>query len=531
MLIEFVGNVITQPFGRLARQLPQQEVKVAHHGIDQAMQVLLGASAADVLIVHLTPHFFLAGDRDEAATAMMQAYCDAIGTFVTTNRAVAVVNTLAAPVRRLVGSDHVARLRLVAKLNEMLFECAERTNWVSVADVAGVLARQGHDKAISAANEAMMRMPYTSHALPALLDEYARVIRERFMVRKKVLLLDADNTLWGGVVGEDGAEGIQVDDQYPGILFRKFQAELLALRASGLLLALVTKNNEADVREAFEKRDMPLRWDSFAAIRANWDPKSANIASIAEQLNVGVDSMVFIDDNPVEIAEVRARFPQLASRQFDIREAADAVAWLEALPDVGTWSPSTEDLAKSEQYQQEAVRQELAASATSLEDYIASLGIVVEAGINRADHVKRIAQLTNKTNQFNLTTRRYSEGEILAAMEEGQVFDFRVRDRFGDMGIIAVAVVRGGEIEAFLMSCRALGRKIEDDIIKYVVSKAPDPRLKACFVRTEKNPMVADFYDRVGFSLVGNDNEVRRYLNDNDNDNDYSLTNEMIEVN
>jgi len=238
--------------------------------------------------------------------------------------------------------------------------------------------------------------------------------------------------------------------------------------------------------------------------------------------------MLFIDDNPVEIAEVTAQFPQIAARQFDVREAADALGWLASIPDLGTWSPSAEDLAKSEQYRQEAQRKEVAASATSIEDYIASLGMVLEAGINRADHVKRIAQLTNKTNQFNLTTRRYSEADILAAMEEGQVFDFRVRDRFGDMGIIAVVIVRGGEIEAFLMSCRALGRKVEEDVVKYVLSKIPAGEVRASYIRSGKNPMVADFYDRVGFSLVDGDDDVRRYVHGNETD--YGLTNELIEV-
>jgi FkbH-like protein len=527
MLIEFVGNVITQPFGRISRLLQLDDVTVFHHGIDQAMQVLLSSSKADLLVAHLTVDYFLSGG-DDAAMDLMQGYCDALRKFTAVNHTVVIVNTLAPPVRRLVGSRHIARLRLIARLNDMLLQVVEDSTWISLADVAAVLARHGHDKSISAANNAMMRMPYTSHVMPALLNEYVRAIRERFVVRKKVLLLDADNTLWGGVVGEDGVEGIQVDDQYPGILYRRFQQELLNLRTSGLLLCLVTKNNEADVREAFDRRGMPLRWDSFAAIRANWVPKSVNIRSIADELNVGTDSMVFIDDNPVELAEVAAQFPGLLGRQFDIREAADALGWLEELPDIGTWLPSAEDLAKTEQYRQEASRKEAAGSAASLEDYIASLGIVIEAGINRADHVKRIAQLTNKTNQFNLTTRRYSESEILAAMGQGQVFDFRVRDRFGDMGIIAVAVVRDGEIEAFLMSCRALGRKIEDDIIKYVLMKAPAGSLNAAFIPTGKNPMVEDFYERVGFSPSGHDNGTRRYIHDRRTDD--VLTNELIEV-
>jgi FkbH-like protein len=528
MLIEFVGNVVTQPFARLARLLPQQDVTVVHHGIDQPIQVLLACSKADVLIVHLTPDHFL-GNGDEQAIARMQAYCDALRTFTAANRTVVIVNTLALPTRRLIGIRHIARLRLTAQLNDMLLTSAAENSWLSVADVAGVLARCGLDKSISPANDALMRMPYTGHVLPALLDEYARTVRERFVVRKKVILLDADNTLWGGVVGEDGVEGIQIDDQYPGILYRRFQTALAELRDSGMLLCLVTKNNEADVREAFDKRDMPLSWNSFAAIRANWDPKSANIRSIAEQLNVGIDSMLLVDDNPVEIAEVTAQFPQLAARQFNIREAGDAFAWFEGIPDLCAWSPSAEDLAKSEQYRHEGQRQEVAASAASVEDYIASLGIVLEAGINRADHVKRIAQLTNKTNQFNLTTRRYLEADILAAMEEGQVFDFRVRDRFGDMGIIAVAIVRAGEIEAFLMSCRALGRRVEDDIIKYVLSKVPAREVKASFIRSGKNPMVADFYDRAGFRLVEGDDQVRRYVHSVEID--YGLTSELVEVN
>lgn len=527
MLIEFVGNVVTQPFNRMASLLPWSDVSVVHHGIDQFIQVLLESSKADALIVHLTPSYFM--DQGEAqAIGLMEGYCNALRAFTAANRTVLIVNTLMPPAHRLVGSDHIAALRVTARLNEMLFACADETSWVSIADVAGVVADCGLAKSISATNEAMMRMPYTGHCLQSLSAEYARAIRERFGVRKKVILLDADNTLWGGVVGEDGPGGIQIDDQYPGILYRRLQSTLASLQKSGILLCLVTKNNEADVREAFDALSMPLRWDSFAAIRANWDSKSTNIRSIAEQLNVGVDSMLFIDDNSVEIAEVTGVFPQISARQFDVREAAQPLSWLADISDLSIWSPLNEDLAKSEQYRQEAQRQRVAVSATSIEDYIASLGMVLEAGINRAEHVKRIAQLTNKTNQFNLTTRRYSEADILTAMEEGKVFDFRVQDRFGDMGIIAVVVVRGDEIETFLMSCRALGRKIEDDIIKYVLSKTTARPVMASFIRSGKNPMVEDFYDRMGFSLIECDEDVRRYLHANEVD--YVLTNKLIEV-
>ena len=529
MLIEFSGDIITQPFQKIKKILPFNDIDIDHLGIDQVITSLLRPSKADIFISHVTlDYFYPLGVAKDEALGRMQAYCEAVKNCAASNKAIIVVNSLMLPAHRLVGSQHIADLRLVMQLNELLFQLSATTERVSIADVAGALMRCGVDRGLSATNNAVMRMPYTNVAMPLLLAEYARIIRERFIARKKVILLDADNTLWGGVIGEDGVTGIQVDDQYPGILYRRFQSALQDLRTSGLLLCLVTKNNEADVREAFDRLDMPLAWDSFAAIRANWDPKSANIDAIAKQLNVGVDSMVFIDDNPVELAEVAARFPTLQSRQFNIREAADAVAWLSEFDDIGTWSPSTEDLAKSDQYQQEAQRQQIAEQAGSIEDYIASLGIVIEAGVNRRDHVKRIAQLTNKTNQFNLTTRRYSEGDILSAMDEGKVFDFRVRDRFGDMGIIAVAVVRDAAIETFLMSCRALGRKIEEDIMKFVVAKSGASTLTASFIPSGRNPMVAEFYDSAGFSRVREEGDVRHYAIEDHGP--LNITNELIEV-
>ncbi|AVF38691.1 FkbH-like protein [Pandoraea apista] len=527
MHIEYVGNITTQPFGRITKLFDEGRVVVSHHNIDQVMQVLLGSCKADALISHLTEDYFLNGG-DAHAIGLMEQYSAAIQKFANGNRVVVVVNTLPLPIHRLVGVDHIARQRLIMQLNQMLFACAEECSWVSIADTAGILARCGHDASISPINDAVMRSPYTNAVIPHLLEEYARILRERFQPRKKVLLLDADNTLWGGVVGEDGVNGIQVGDQYPGILYRRFQDALAALRSSGLLLCLVTKNNERDVQEAFEQLNMPLRWEDFAAIRANWSPKSSNIESIAKQLNVGIDSMVFIDDNPVEIAEVAARLPMLTSRQFSVREAANALAWLEKLPNISVWSPSAEDLAKSEQYRQEAERQKLATSATSIADYIRSLDMVIEVGVNRANHVKRITQLTNKTNQFNLTTRRYTETEILNAMDVGQVFDFRVRDRFGDMGIIGVVVVRNNEIETFLMSCRAMGRNVEDDILKYVLNQFTHRPLIATYIPTAKNPMVANFYDSHGFSCTLESESKRSY--EYIDTIKHELTNNVIEV-
>jgi FkbH-like protein len=511
MHIEFVGDIITQPLGKLTRLLPFTKPSIHHHGIDQNMQVLLTGTQADILITHLGTDYFLEKGNAQVAQAAMMDYCSAVRDVAATGGTLVIANLLPTPVQRMLGIDHLEGVRTIAALNDQLINLAREVPLVSIADLPSVLARNGHDRSISATNLLMMRMPYTGQVLPDIIGEYVRCIRERTVARKKVILVDADNTLWGGVVGEDGVNGLQVDDQYPGQIFVRFQRALLQLRDTGMLICLVTKNNEADVREAFETLDMPLRWSNFSVVRANWLPKSENIRSIAGELNLGVESMIFIDDNPFELEEVSSALPGITTHRFEIAAAADPINWLAQIDDLSAWSVTDEDRRKAVQYEQEGKRQRLAKSSTSVDDYIASLGIAIEVGCNREAHVKRISQLTNKTNQFNLTTRRYSETAILEAMREGRVFDFRVSDRFGDMGIVGIVIVRGDEIEAFLMSCRALGRKIESDILAYVLKNVTVRPIHATFSASAKNAMVERFYDDNGFSIIGEDDSGRRY--------------------
>src|SRR5262249_20379102 len=321
--------------------------------------------------------------------------------------------------------------------------------------------------------------------------------------RKKVVCLDADNTLWGGIVGEDGVEGIAVDRQYPGTVYRRFQGQLLDLARSGVVLALVTRNNRSDVEEAFQRRDMPLKLEYFSSIQVNWEPKSDNIVRVAEELNVGLDSMIFIDDNPFELEQVKAALPEVEVHRFQAQWADAALGLLASIPGLKAWSVTSEDLQKTAHYRDERQRTELRKQATSLGDYLRSLDIRLEIGCNRAAQVKRISQLTNKTNQFNLTTRRYSEGDIVRLTEVGSVFDVRLRDRFGDMGVIGVVIVVDGEIDTFLLSCRALGRGVESQVIDYVCRRVGSNALRASYVPTRKNMMTAEFYDANGFEVVG----------------------------
>lgn len=508
--IMLVGDVVTAPLLRAGAGLSDFDVAIEHADIDQHLQLLLSPTETDVLVCHAAADYFLGRGAPADVRAWTEQYCAAVDAFAGRQKGVVVLNTISPPVGRLVGRDHVEALRLTAWVNERLFACADASSFVSIADIAGVLAQVGLSRAVNLQNLMVMSLPYTGHVLPAISQEYVRVIRERFAPRKKVVVLDADNTLWAGIVGEDGLTGIQAGDQFPGLVHRRFQQQLLDLRASGIVLALASKNNEADVRDAFDTLDMPLKWEHFSARRVNWAPKSQNIAEMAAELNLGLDSFVFIDDNPFELEEVGSALPAVRGYRFEGRKPQEALSLLSSIADLGAWAVTSEDLTKARLYAEENERQALKSTAGSLEDYLKSLDIRLEVGRNRADQAARISQLTNKTNQFNLTTRRYSESDIRALMQRADVFDFRVVDKFGDMGVVGVVIVADGEIDTFLMSCRALGRRVEETMLRHVCEVVSTP-LRASYVRTAKNGMVADFYDRNGFIQAAGDDDVKHY--------------------
>jgi FkbH-like protein len=289
--------------------------------------------------------------------------------------------------------------------------------------------------------------------------------------------------------------------QFPGVVYRRFQEQLLTLRASGVLLALCSKNDEADVKEAFETLDMPLKWEHFSAVRVNWRVKSQNIADIASELNLGLDALVFVDDSPFELSEVACALPQVDCYSFDGRKPREALGLLASIKDLGIWAPTDEDSVKAQHYEQNKLRQH-AQEGVALEDYLRGLEMTLQVGLNRRTQVKRIAQLTNKTNQFNLSTKRYDEAEILAVMERASVYDFRVIDRFGDLGIVGVVIVENAEIDTFLLSCRALGRDVEVAMLRLVCDDASISGLQARYVPSPKNRMVEHFFDKCGFDPI-----------------------------
>lgn len=512
MRVGLVGDVLTRPLGRLFDLVPEIEFDVTHFDIDQHFSVLLQDSSLDILVLHAGADFYFRVKGHEDIGNLANEYFDAVRNFSRKNNCLVVLNTIYHVSDAVVDVDCLAQAKLVSIINDSMIRLALESQNIVVANLSSVIGKFGSDRALSVKNDLVMRFPYTGAVLPAISKEYARLLREKLLPRKKVVVLDADNTLWGGIVGEDGVDGIAVDENYPGLVYRKFQHQLRCLQESGVLLALVSKNNEQDVVAAFAQRDMPLKYSDFSAARVNWMPKSQNIRSIAQELNVGLDSMIFIDDSQFELEEVGGALPDVAVYQFDGKRPDQALALIASVRDITAWSITKEDIDKVALYRQESHRQSLQKESRSIEDYLQSLGIKMEVGCNRQAHVKRISQLTNKTNQFNLTTRRYGETEILDLMHTGKVYDFRVIDRFGDMGIVGVVIVVDDVIDTFLMSCRALGRRVEATMLNYVRHDAGGAPLTAAYVETGKNGMVSEFYESNGFAVVSEDNGHKTYV-------------------
>jgi FkbH-like protein len=349
---------------------------------------------------------------------------------------------------------------------------------------------------------------------PALLVDLAReLVHVAISLRKpprKVLVLDLDNTLWGGVIGDDGLDGIELGSTSPrGEAFRAVQSYVASLKDRGVLLAVCSKNDHARAVEAFEQHpEMVLRMTDFVAFKANWDPKPDNLRAIAAELDLGLDSFVFIDDSPAEIEVVRQFTPEVAA----ILLGPDPADYVAEIADCRYFEPraiSREDLERTKQYHAEAERKAPRSSFTDMASYLESLEMRCTVRPFSASDVPRIAQLVNKSNQFNPTTRRRTEAEIAAMLAPGPVRGFTVRlaDRFGDLGLVAVVIVElhgvSLEIDTWVMSCRVLQRQVEDETMNAIVRLASSlgaESVRGRYLPTERNSMVRDLYPRMGFT-------------------------------
>jgi FkbH-like protein len=341
-------------------------------------------------------------------------------------------------------------------------------------------------------------IPYTEAYFAAAGTTIARACRAARAAPAKVLALDADNTLWGGIVGEEGAAGVRLDGR-----FRTLQAFAKEQSRRGILLCLISKNNLADVREVFGTRpELILRFDDFVAVRANWEPKSCNILSIAKELNLGLDSFVFLDDSAMEIDEVRRACPGVVTVLLpDDDSRFDAV--LHSIWSFDRTSVTEEDTRRAQMYKENAAREDLRATTSSIDEFIAGLEVNISISEMRPSDVPRISQLTLNTNQFNFTTLRRNEAEIAALSGSGHItHTVTASDRFGSYGLVGLTIARAGGaalfVDTFLLSCRALGRRVEHRMLEHLAEIAHAhncSEIVLSFVATAKNQPARRFLE------------------------------------
>lgn len=460
------------------------------------------------------------GDFEAVATGVTNQFRNAVQALRSRHTANIVIHDLEVPVHCADGlldqqadSGQAATIR---EINRRLRGLAREFTGVFLLGYDDLAARHGRQNWRDERKWLTARMPFAADSILHVANEWLKFVVCLAGRQAKVIVADLDNTLWGGVIGEDGPSGIKIGKEYPGAAWTEAQRALLACHRRGILLAIASKNNEADALPVLDTHpDMLIRSEHVSAHRINWNDKAKSILEIAAELNVGLDAVAFLDDNPAERARIESELPDVAVLPL----GSDPWTYAEAIrdyPGFARVSLSAEDVSRTRLYQEQNQRAALSSLSTSLEDFYRQLQQRVEiAKVNRGTRA-RVAQLTNKTNQFNLTTRRYSEAQIdeLANRPGWSVYAASVSDKFGDNGLVGVMITKTEgtvtEIDSMLLSCRVLGRTVETALIAFLVEEcrlAGVNRLRGRFVPTRKNAPAADCLERHGFRRMEDSGE------------------------
>ncbi|MBR1796722.1 MAG: HAD-IIIC family phosphatase [Clostridiales bacterium] len=433
-----------------------------------------------------------------------------------------VQNNFEYPFFRLMGnkdaSDYHGRVNFVTSLNMAFYDYAQTHENFYICDVNYISASYGLDKWADPYYWHMYKYSVAVPAIPYLSFNIANIIKSVYGKNKKAFNLDLDNTLWGGIVGDDGADNIEIGQETSlAQTYSEFQEYIRLHKQLGVILTVNSKNDEANAVSGFERPDSVLKKDDFVSFKANWDPKSMNLVKTASELTLLPESFVFVDDNPAERAIIEAQVkgvavPSIGSVENYIR-AIDKSGFFEVT------TISSDDLKRNEMYQENAKRQALQASFADYEDYLKSLEMKAEIQGFAPVYMSRIAQLTNKSNQFNLTTKRYSQAEIEAVATDPDRITLygKLQDRFGDNGVVSILIGRidGPDrdelhMELWLMSCRVLKRNMEFAMMDELVRRAREKgirRILGYYYPTAKNAMVKDFYALQGFDKISEDGD------------------------
>lgn len=426
-------------------------------------------------------------------------------------------NNFEPPLYRLLGnrdaSDHRGRWNYIQRLNQMFYEYADTHQDFYIHDICYEAADYGLERWSDPFYWNMYKYAMCVPAIPYTAFQLARIIKSIFGRNKKVLNLDLDNTLWGGVIGDDGPENIEIGQETSlGQTYAEFQDYLKQHKKLGVLLSVNSKNNEETALSGLERADSVLKREDFVVFRANWEPKSHNLYATAEELKLLPESFVFVDDNPAEREIVRQEVPGAA-----VPEITKVEEYIRVLDRSGFFEVtnfSEDDLKRNEMYLANEQRNRMQKNFSDYGDYLRSLEMKARIGAFDPAYFSRIAQLTNKSNQFNLTTHRYSQSEIeqIAADPQYLTLCGRLEDKFGDNGVVSIVIGRKEkdvlQIELWLMSCRVLKRDMEYAMMDTLVKQCRDCGIRQIygyFYPTAKNAMVKDFYALQGFEKLEED--------------------------
>jgi FkbH-like protein len=451
-------------------------------------------------------------------------------------------NNFEFPVYRLLGNQDACliqgRVSFVSRLNEKIYEYARCHENFLIHDINYEAASYGLEKWSNPYYWHMYKYALCVPAIPYTAYGISLIIKSLLGKNKKVLALDLDNTLWGGVIGDDGVENIEIGQETPlGQTYSEFQNYVKEQKQIGVLLTVVSKNNEEVARQGLERPDSVLSPDDFVSFKANWEPKDRNLVREAEELNLLPESFVFVDDNPAEREIVRQSIPGVS-----VPEIGDVESYLQTIDRAGYFEVtqiSADDIKRNEMYHANAKRSQAQTQFVNYDEYLMSLEMKGRIQPFEDIYMSRIAQLTNKSNQFNLTTRRYTQAEIeQTATEDNYITLYgKLEDKFGDNGVVSVVIgeIKGNELhmDLWLMSCRVLKRNMEfammDELVKHCIQKGISV-IYGYYYPTAKNSMVKDFFGLQGFKKIS-ENETGDSVWKFNVSQDYVKKNNIIKVN
>lgn len=487
-----LSDAVAKPIFRRSPAYPWENVEFEFDAVDQFDASLLRASHDAVLIL-LSP---LAFDHAGATELFDDRLCGllvAAERYMQRTSGALFLNMISFQDGVSSQSWLVERTRWASRINERIMDFSERhPHSVVLVQGSAWCPSLFNGQSLNHRSYGVMRAPFDASSIKVINAKYHDAFVSHFHPKKKIIFCDADNTLWGGVIGEDGVDDIVISQDYLGINYLRLQQFLLECKDNGVLLALITKNNLKDIEEVFSVKNMPLKLQDFIEVRANWLPKSENILSVLQALNIGSSSSLFIDDNDFELQEVRGAIDDIEVIKIDGRAVVPPHIMLAGHPNLYATNLTDEDRVKHQTYENAKSREAFSDNSETYDEFLTGLEIVLTASCNDRSSIPRIAQLTQKTNQFNLTTLRCSQADIESMMDAGAVYSFRIKDRFGDMGIVGVIAVVSDVTDVFLLSCRAFGRRIEHAMLSFVLKKSRSA-IFGRYIESQKNGIAHKF--------------------------------------